>query len=109
MDKIAEAIKLVITSPDVFVAGFGLFIFAAQILVGGFKQNWLMPLTGAEYFGKKRGMISTGIYGFILFLSPFVFVFFNIQSYYFQFLIGITVIYTIYGTIYWVIKGAKFY
>ena len=107
LDKIADTIKQVITSSDAFVASIGLFILAAQILVGVFKQNWLMLFTGSEYLGKKRGLISTGIFGFILFLSPFVFVYFNIQSYYFQFVIGISVICTMYGSIYWAKKGAK--
>ena len=92
MDKIINVIKQVITTPDVTFAAVGLLFIIIAIVVGVFKQYWLIAGVNTapkkelgkvdlEYVGKYFG-IFFGIFGFVFLISPFIFRYLNIMRYY---------------------------
>ncbi len=93
MDKIANIIELVRTSDDKVGVIIGLVFIVIAILVGVFKQHWLIAGVNTapkkdlakidlEYVGKYFG-IFFGIFGFIIFLGSFLCICLNISMNYF--------------------------
>ena len=92
-------IKLVFKSGDIWVAVVGLLFIIIAIVIGVFKQDWLIAGVNTtpkkelekidlEYVGKYFG-IFFGIFGLSLMLSPFIFRYLNIMNY-FHYYIPIT-------------------
>jgi len=95
MDKIVNVFEQVIKSGDVIVVGVGILIILIAIVVGVFKQTWLiagintmskekLAKMDLEYVAKYFGLFF-GIFGGIVTLSPFIFTYLNIMEYFFGF------------------------
>ena len=95
MDKTVNIIEQVIKSGGGVVLVGLLFILIA-IIVGVFKQTWLIAGVNTmpkeklakmdlEYVAKYFGLF-LGIFGGIVTLSPFIFIYLNIMKYFFGFL-----------------------
>ena len=91
MDKIIDVFKQVVTSRfDVTYVAIGLLFIIIAIVVGVFKQYWLIAGVNTaskkeltkidlEYVGKYFG-IFFGIFGLAYVVSPFIFRYFNIME-----------------------------
>ena len=91
-----EVIKQVFKSGDIWVVVIGLLIIIIAIMIGVFKQYWLIAGVNTtpkkelekidlEYVEKYFG-IFFGIFGLSLMLSPFIFRHFNIMNYFHYFI-----------------------
>ena len=115
MDKLIDVIKQVIASQvDVVFVAIGLLFILIAIVVGVFKQYWLIAGVNTaskkdlakidlEYVGKYFG-IFLGIYGFSIFISPFIFRYLNIMRYFHNFFLIATIFLVVFMFVYGYIK-----
>lgn len=120
MDKIANIIELVRTSDDKVGVIIGLVFIVIAILVGVFKQHWLIAGVNTapkkdlakidlEYVGKYFG-IFFGIFGFIIFLGSFLCILLNISMDYFGiFLLPFTLAFVVFLFWYGYVKKNRIY
>ena len=91
-----EVTKQVFKSGDIWVAVVGLLFIVIAIVIGVFKQYWLIAGVNTapkkelekidlEYVGKYCG-IFLGILGLSFMLSPFIFRYLNIMNYFHYFI-----------------------
>ncbi len=115
MDKIIDVIKQVIVSGETA----GLVFIAIAIIIGVFKQHWLIAGVNTaskkelakidlEYVGKYFG-IFFGIFGLILFVAPIIFRYLNIVKYYHYFIPIITIAFVAFMFLYGHIKKDRIY
>ncbi|MDR0348755.1 MAG: DUF3784 domain-containing protein [Tannerella sp.] len=92
MNKAVNIIEQVIKSGDVVFVGVGILFILIAIVVGVFKQTWLISGVNTmpkeklakmdlEYVAKYFGLFF-GIFGGIVTLSPFIFIYLNIMKYF---------------------------
>ena len=114
-----EVFKQVINFGDVKISPVGLFFIFTAIMIGVFKQYWLIAGVNTtskkelekidlEYLGKYMG-IFLGIFGLSLTISPFVFRYFNIFEYYRYFMVFAPFIFVAFLFIYSYLKKDKIY
>ena len=117
--RIIEILKQIINPRDIVVVGIGLLFIFLAILIGVFKQHWLiagvsiapkeeLEKIDLEYIGKYFG-ISLGTLGFGLFLCPLVFTYFEITKFYDYFLISSVFSFTIFLFVFGAIKKDRIY
>jgi hypothetical protein len=120
MDKSVSIIEQVIKSGGIVFAGVGLLFILIAIVVGVFKQTWLISGVNTmpkeklakmdlEYVAKYFGLFF-GIFGGILTLSPFIFVYLSIMKYFFGFFMFSTLGFCTFMILYFnVIKRKRIY
>ena len=95
MDKTVNIFEQVIKSGGFVFVGVGILFILIAIVVGVFKQTWLISGVNTmpkeklvkmdlKYMAKYFGLFF-GIFGGIVTLSPFIFIYLNIMKYFFGF------------------------
>ena len=96
MDKTVNIIEQVIKSSDIVVVGIGLLFILIAIVVGVFKQTWLIAGINTmskekkakmdlEYVAKYFG-IFFGIFGGMMILGVFICTYLNVMNYFHRFM-----------------------
>ena len=92
MDRKLNIIEQVIKSSDVVIVGLGLLFILLAIVIGVFKQTWLIAGVNTmskeklakmdlDYLGKSFGLFF-GTFGGIMFLGVFICTYLNVMSYF---------------------------
>ena len=114
-----EVIKQVFKSGDIWVVVVGLLIIIIAIVIGVFKQYWLIAGVNTapkkelekidlEYIGKYFG-IFLGIYGLSLMLSPLIFRYLNIMNYFHYYIPITTFAFVVFMFLYGHLKRDRIY